>query len=90
VKNSQDVYNIPFLPSQVRYAVVTVQQDSYFSLSFNTMYVAYFGELAEYLGFVVDAFYNPDRGIWIIGRDIVVNILGQVSASDVHLISATI
>jgi hypothetical protein len=29
VKNSQDVYNILFLPPQVRYAIVTIQKNSY-------------------------------------------------------------
>nr|WP_242839738.1 hypothetical protein [Syntrophorhabdus aromaticivorans] len=46
MKYSQNVYDVLFFAQQVRYAIVTIQQNSYFPFTFNTMNIADLRELA--------------------------------------------
>ena len=54
---------------------LVLSKDSYFSFSFGAMYVTYFGELSESLGFVVDTFYDFGGGTWVVRSNVVMNIV---------------
>src|SRR5208282_5902378 len=74
VENSQNIYDIFFLSSQVGNTKVAVQKNAYLSFLHETVYVAHVGEGMECLSLLVDAFNNPDSGFGIVGGDIAVSV----------------
>ena len=54
---------------------MTVQENAYLSVFFKTVYIADVGKLLERLSFLINSVNDAGGRIWVIGSDVVVDVL---------------